>query len=94
MLRVLMSTSTFPRSTGDATTPFMAQIADALVQRGVEVDVLAPHAPGSRARDQLAAGLNIHRFRYAWPESAEDICYGAGALENLKAHSLRMAKLP
>lgn len=93
-MRILISTSTFPRFAGDSVTPFMLNLAKALVERGIEVDVLAPHAPGSLTSEVLAPGLMVTRFRYAWPESAEDICYGGGALENLRQHPWRAVKLP
>ena len=93
-MRILVSTSTFPRYEGDRVTPFMADLVSALVLRGIEVDVLAPHAPGSRTEERISNGATVYRFRYAWPEAAEDICYGAGALENLRSRPLRVLKLP
>ena len=93
-MRILMSTSTFPRFAGDSVTPFMLNLAKALVGKGLEIDVIAPHAPGSLTSEVLAPGLAVSRFRYAWPEAAEDVCYGAGALENLRQHPWRVIKLP
>jgi glycosyltransferase involved in cell wall biosynthesis len=93
-LRVLITTSTFPRFHGDRVTPFMADLVRALAAIGVEVDVLAPHSPGSEKVEALGDGIRVYRFRYAWPESAEDIFYGAGALENLRLRPAKACKLP
>ncbi|SJM31304.1 glycosyltransferase [Mesorhizobium delmotii] len=93
-MRVLISTSTFPRFHGDNVTPFMADLVLALASRGIELDVLAPHSPGSKKIEDFGNGVTVHRFRYAWPEKAENIFYGAGALENLKSKPLKAMKLP
>ena len=36
----------------------------------------------------------VHRFRYLWPESAQTVCYGSGALVNLRERPLELAKVP
>ncbi|RWA85886.1 glycosyltransferase [Mesorhizobium sp.] len=93
-MRVLISTSTFPRFHGDNVTPFMADLVFALAARGIELDVLAPHAPGSKTFEDLGNGVTVHRFRYAWPEKMENVFYGAGALENIKSKPSKAIKLP
>jgi phosphatidyl-myo-inositol dimannoside synthase len=92
-MRVLLVTSTFPRWAGDDTTPFVLRLAQELVAQDVEVDVLAPHAPGA-ARDEELAGVPVHRFRYLWPDRAENVAYSGGALLNISGSRLTAAKVP
>ena len=91
--RALCVTSNFPRWEGDSTTPFVLHLAQDLREHGWEVDVLAPHAPGAALRETLG-GLRVERFRYAFPESAETVCYQGGALVNLRRRPLEKLKLP
>jgi len=91
--RLLLVTSSFPRWPGDSSGPFILNLAEDLQSLGWRVDVLAPHAPGTVRVGRLA-GVAVERFRYAWPERAETICYGAGALDNLGRDPWTVAKLP
>ena len=91
--RVLLVTSNFPRWQGDATTPFVLNLAQDLQDVGWQVDVLAPHAPGALIRERLG-GLEVERFRYLWPESLESVCYQGGALVNLRQKRSNFLKLP
>lgn len=90
---VLFVTSNLPRWEGDSTTPFVLHLAQDLQELGWNVDILAPHAPGAAAAETLS-GVDIHRFRYLWPESQETVCYGGGALINLRKSKSNLAKLP
>lgn len=91
--RLLVLTSTWPRWRGDTTTSFVRDLTGRLNGLGWEAEVLAPHAPGA-ARDEVDDGMVVHRFRYLWPESAETVCYGSGALVNLRQRPLELAKVP
>lgn len=91
--RVLCITSNYPRWRGDSTTPFVLHLAQDLQQEGWEVDVLAPHAPGA-AYDEVIDGIPVRRFRYAWPVSAQTVCYNGGALVNLRRSRFTAIKLP
>jgi phosphatidyl-myo-inositol dimannoside synthase len=92
-MRVLVVTSTFPRWQGDDTTLFILRFAQELMTQGVDVDVLAPHAPGA-ARAEEVDGVPVERFRYFVPARGEDVCYGGGALFRLEGSPGRVAKLP
>ena len=81
--RVLFLTSNYPRWRDDTTTPFVHDLAAGLVTRGWAVTVLAPHAPEA-ARSEVLDGVRVHRFRYMLPERAQSLCYGGGALVNLR----------
>ncbi len=90
---VLLVTSSYPRWAGDATAPFVHHLAVDLRARGWEASVLAPHAPGAR-RDEVLDGVPIRRFRYAWPESLESLCYEGGALVKLRTNPARYLLVP
>jgi phosphatidyl-myo-inositol dimannoside synthase len=91
--RVLFLTSNYPRWAGDSTTPFIQDLAMDLGDRGWAVTVLAPHAPGARRREQVGS-IDVHRFRYLLPERAQSVCYGGGALINLRDSKANLAKVP
>lgn len=91
--RVLLLTSNFPRWAGDATTPFVLHLAQDLREFGWQVDVLAPHAPGS-ALEETLDGVAVRRFRYLWPASLQSLCYRGGALVNLRRSRSRFLQVP
>jgi phosphatidylinositol alpha-1,6-mannosyltransferase len=91
--RALFLTSNFPRWEGDSTTPFVLHLAQDLQQLGWVVDVLAPAAPGAVARETIGS-VSTTRFRYAWPENAQTVCYDGGALLNLRSQPRERMKLP
>lgn len=91
--RILFVTSNFPRWAGDKTTPFVLHLAQDLQDLDWSVSVLAPHARGA-ARREVMDGVQVDRFRYMWPASAETVCYDGGALLNLRRNPGNFAKLP
>lgn len=71
-MRVLVTASTFPGSELDGSVPrFILDLATALADHA-QVLVLAPHMPGARRREWLGP-VEVHRFRYAWPETRETL---------------------
>ena len=91
--RVLCVTSNFPRWTDDSTTPFVLHLCEDLQKLGWTVDVLAPHAADTEVKETMS-GVEVMRFRYLWPESAESVCYQGGALINLRKNPANYLKLP
>ncbi|PKM10192.1 MAG: glycosyltransferase family 4 protein [Gammaproteobacteria bacterium HGW-Gammaproteobacteria-3] len=91
--RILFVTSNFPRWQGDSTTPFVLHLAQDLIKIGWEVDVLAPHAPGTK-KNEMIDGVNVQRFQYLWPEKLQTVCYQGGALINLRKNKSNLFKLP
>lgn len=91
--RALLLTSNFPRWVGDSTTPFVLDLAKDLGAHNWDVDVLAPHAPGAR-RHECLDGISVRRFRYLVPESKQTVCYGGGALVNIRQRPRERLKLP
>lgn len=72
-LRVLFLAHSFPRYAGDAAGSFLLHLATALASEDVEVQVVAPSAPGLQPSEAIA-GIPVHRFRYA-PRSWERLAY-------------------
>ena len=63
-MRVLFLTHAYPRFAGDPVGSFIANLAVALRDDGVDVIVSAPSAPDLPLHDTLD-GIRIERFRYA-----------------------------
>ncbi len=91
--RILLVTSNFPRWANDSTTPFVLHLAQDLQAQGWTVHVLAPHAAGAKATEVLG-GVRVERFRYLWPDSLQTLCYGGGALINLRKRPSRLLQVP
>jgi glycosyltransferase involved in cell wall biosynthesis len=72
-LRILTVTHNYPRFPGDPAGAFVARLAQGAAARGHEVEVVAPHAPGT-GRDEQTPGLRLRRFRYG-PEVLERVAY-------------------
>jgi glycosyltransferase involved in cell wall biosynthesis len=72
-LRILTVTHNYPRFPGDRAGAFVARIAEGAAACGHRVEVIAPHAPGI-ARDEVAGGVRVRRFRYA-PDGWERVAY-------------------
>ncbi len=75
-LRILTVTHNYPRFPGDPAGAFVARIAHGAAAKGHEVEVIAPHAPGTTV-DERAGGLRVHRFRYG-PSPLERVAYTGG----------------
>jgi glycosyltransferase involved in cell wall biosynthesis len=73
LVRVVFAAHAFPRSEHDPTGHFLLALAGALAREGVEVEAVAPAAPGLAARERLA-GVAVRRYRYA-PRRAETLAY-------------------
>src|SRR6266508_4407146 len=74
--RVVFAAHAFPRHQGDLTGGFLLRLAEALEREGVDVQAVAPSAPGLPARDRLR-GVAVRRYRYA-PRRAETLAYTGG----------------
>jgi len=87
-LRILIVASSFPRRPGDWAGVFILNLGRALVRLGHEVGVLSPHVGGSPGRETME-GVEVYRFRYAWPERLETLAYGQGMINNVRENPLR-----
>jgi glycosyltransferase involved in cell wall biosynthesis len=72
-MRILTVTHNYPRFAGDPAGAFVARIAEGVATRGLDVQVVAPHAPGL-AEEERIGGIRVHRFRYG-PDSFERVAY-------------------
>lgn len=92
-LRVLMTTSVFPRWAEDSTPPFVLRQAEAVAAQGWQVTVLAPHCAGAATRERMG-DVEVVRFRYMWPETMQGLFYDGGMLVQLRNHPRRKWQLP
>jgi glycosyltransferase involved in cell wall biosynthesis len=72
-LRLLTVTHNYPRFSGDPAGAFVARVAQGAAAHGHKVQVVAPHAPGIPATEDVA-GVRVRRFRYA-PDALERVAY-------------------
>ena len=79
-LKVLFLTSSYPRSKDDSASVFLRYLADTLVDRDIEVHVLAP-APAN-AEKCIEGNVTVHRFQY-FPARLQKLAYGSGIMPNL-----------
>ena len=91
-LRILTVTHNYPRFLGDAAGAFVARIAEGAAAQGHEVQVIAPHAPGTVV-DEVVGGIQLHRFRYA-PEGLERVAYTGGHHRGMLSAPLVALALP
>lgn len=91
-LRVLVASHNWPRFPGDPAGAFAASLATGVAARGAEIHAVVPHAPGT-AREETAAGVRLHRFRYA-PDALERVAYTGRLHSGALQDPLRLATLP
>jgi glycosyltransferase involved in cell wall biosynthesis len=92
MLRVLISSSTFPLAPDDGSPRFVLDLAQELT-RHCQVLVLAPGSPGAPNRE-VWGDLEIRRFDYLLRRSWQRLAYGHGMRQNLRSWSARLQVLP
>lgn len=63
-LDVLFLTHNFPRHPGDFSGRFLERLARLLLERGIRVGVVVPHAPGA-AEHEVMTDIPVWRYRYA-----------------------------
>lgn len=90
-MRVAMITTVYPRFDGDAAGNFVASLAEALVEQGAEVTVVAPHDEGA-SPGEMRAGVRVVRPRYV-PARLERVAYRQGIPANLRASGWARAGL-
>jgi glycosyltransferase involved in cell wall biosynthesis len=91
-MRVLISTGTFPLREGDGLPAFVHSLARHLGHL-CEVSVLAPGAPGALAHERWD-DVEIERFSYFLPRSAQRLAYGSGMAPNLRRSWLARIQPP
>ena len=93
MKKLLISTSTFPKSRDDAVSArFVFDLAKALC-RFYDVHVLVPHSAGLLRYEELE-GLKIHRFVYFLPSRFQILGSGKGMLSDMRDKFLAYLQIP
>ena len=90
--KILVTTSTFPRWKDDTDPPFVYELCKRLVDSGIDVDVLVPHAEGARSRE-IMDGINVYRYKYFF-ERWQTLAYSGGILANLRKNKLNYLLVP
>lgn len=93
-LHILMLATSYPKYAGEATAPFIEEIAAGMVRRGHSVDVLLPEHPELR-RASIERGVRLHMFHYS-PWRKLQVWGYAAALQadvGLKGAALAVAPL-
>ena len=90
--KLLVVSTSFPKSPGDALSPFVWEFCKNLHLRGWNVTALVPHHP-DLPDGEVWNSVNIRRFRYL-PERFENLGYSGGILPNLRQKPLRLFKIP
>lgn len=78
-MKVCMVTTSFPRWRGDGQGVFILDLARAIMQEGIQVQVITMHSPGA-ATYECIDGIKIYRPRYWWPEKLEMLRKEGGGL--------------
>ncbi|MEW6638045.1 MAG: glycosyltransferase, partial [Actinomycetota bacterium] len=79
-MKVLLVTSTFPRSGEDDQVPWLLELALVLRERGLSVEVLAPTYAGLPSHE--VRGITVHRYRY-FTKDREVVTHEAGAMNKM-----------
>ena len=91
-MRLLVVTHNYPRFPGDPAGGYVRRLAEASRDAGIEVQVLAPHAPGT-AETEFAGRLAVRRFRYG-PAWLERVGYSGQRPRRLLLDPLAVLSLP
>jgi len=92
-VKIVMTTSSFPRGPEDWAGVFVLSLARELARRGHRVTVAAPHAPGL-PRSEVVDGVEVVRFRYMRPEGLEALAYGRGMVANVRRRPWLLSLVP
>lgn len=92
-MTVIYNVTNFPKKEGDTTTPFLFHLVETVARQDLKIIVLAPHASGAKKKQQRK-NVVIHRFQYAWPQSAQQLFGTGGAVANLRHRPLNYLVLP
>ena len=92
-LKICILTSAFPRYEGDLSGNFILSLSKELIKRGLDVFVLAPHAPKVKRFEEIS-GIKVYRFSYFFPFILQKLCYGSGIPTNIRENLLAKLQLP
>lgn len=92
-MKILVITSSFPRTDKDPSGRFILDISSTLQKNGYAIIVLAPSDSNSRQIDNWN-GVIVHRFSYFYPQRLMKLTYGNGIYYNAKANFLTFFQIP
>lgn len=91
---VLVLTTSFPLdSTSIATGSFVFENCRHLINKGLNVKVIAPHSKKAKTKE-IIDGVEIIRFKYFFPAASQILAYGAGIPFNFRTSYLAKLQLP
>ncbi len=90
-MRILLITSTFPRTEHEVLAKWIGELAIRLKHKGVVLDVLAPASRGGPSHRYF--GIRVYRFRYALP-SWEVLTQDEGAVVKIRQNPFLIALVP
>ena len=93
ILKVCILTTSFPRFKGDSAGTFIYSLVSLLSQKGIHIEVIAPHDPGTHFFEDWQ-DIHINRFPYFFPLKYQHLCYGDGLLNNLRNSRLAVVQTP
>ena len=91
-MKISVFTSSYPRFPGDGTAPFIKSICENLAQLGHKVVVVAPYDP--EVRQVKNGGVQIHRFRYIWPNRMHIMGHGRALDGDVRLRPIAFLLLP
>ncbi len=89
-MKVCHVVSTFPRFEGDPEVPWLLEMVKGLVERGINVEIIAPSFRGLTSHK--ISGIPVQRFRYFF-SSWEDLTHESGAPYKLSTNPLNWLKV-
>ncbi len=92
-LRVLELTTSFPRAEGDFSGLFIYKKDKALIDKGVNIYVLAPTDENTKKKEILEQ-VSVNRFDYFFTAKLQKLVYHSGTPENLKKSFLAKIQVP
>jgi glycosyltransferase involved in cell wall biosynthesis len=93
ILKVCILTTSFPRFKGDSAGTFIYSLVSVLSQKGIHIEVVAPHDPGTHFVEHWG-NIHVHRFPYFFPLNYQRLCYRDGLLNNLRNSRLAAVQSP
>jgi len=87
-MKICLFTSTFPIREGkELSGRFVYDFATTLIEKGNNVLVVMPHAPGIPERDTIG-NVKVIRFPYFYPKSMQRLALGTGMASNIQSSHL------
>lgn len=84
-MKALVITHVYPRWAGDSQAPFLGHWAKALIERGHQITVIAPHDKGA-AEEEMLDGVRVRRVRYG-TDDRQQVAYRGQMHELVKSPS-------